>query len=406
MIDLGFGAPTADPFERWLLRRYASGILAGETRLGTRLPRALLARWLVDNAQDLGAREPTVRPDAFDEVYCRVSNETWQELAPLHDRLLASRDEAAPRPSRLERRLAWLADMLRLHAFDRAILGVLVRAALSRPLRELLDRLDGHDGPVGYNDETKSHLLRAVLGRSVTMVTRRLQSSAPLRCFGLVEDRGPGQYAPSATMLTLARHGGDTPTSLRRLLIGKTTPPELAWSDFAHLGCGRELAEQVLRDALRRRRRGVNILLYGPPGTGKTEFARVLAQRIGACAAFAGETGADGAELEPTRESRIASVALTGALAARVARGGGRGRRHLPWCRRRVRPGSPRIQGLHASSGRRRRGTDGVDHQLSGISGPGGRTPHDLGGALCAAHQCHASADRRTLRGTSEARAR
>jgi SpoVK/Ycf46/Vps4 family AAA+-type ATPase len=320
MIDFGFGAPTADPFERWLLRRYASGILAVETRLNTRPSRAFLARWLVDNAEDLGAPEPTVRPDAFDEYNRRVSNETWQELTPLYDRLLASDDEAAPRPSRLERRLAWLADMLRLHAFDRAILGALVRVALSRPVRELLDRLEGQDGPVGYNDETKSHLLRALLGRSITMVIRRLRASAPLRCFGLVEDRGSGDFAPSATMLTLARHGGDTPTSLRRLLIGKSTPSELAWSDFAHLGYGRELAERVLRDALRRRRRGVNILLYGPPGTGKTEFARALAQRIGVSAAFAGETGAEGAELEPTRESRIASVALTGALAARVRR--------------------------------------------------------------------------------------
>lgn len=317
MIDFGFGAPTADVFERWQLRRYAFGVLAVETR--SRPPRALLARWLIDNAKDIGVPAPTLPAGALDDDNRRISPETWTQLAALHQRLLPARDEAAPRASKLERRLSWLSHALRLSHLDSAILGVLVRAALSRPVRELLDRLDGRDGPVGYDDETRNRYVGALLGRSGAVVNRRLQTAAPMRCLGLIEDRGWGQFAPSATALSLARHGSDSPASLRRLLIGPPAPSDLAWSDFAHLGDGRELAERVLREALRRRRRGVNILLYGPPGTGKTEFARALAARTRASAAFACETGR-GNDVEPTRGSRIAAVALTGALAARAHR--------------------------------------------------------------------------------------
>ena len=70
MIDYDFEAPAADLFERWLLRRYGSGALTAETRRA-RLPRVLLARWLVDNAEDLGAPAPALRPGALDDGKAR-----------------------------------------------------------------------------------------------------------------------------------------------------------------------------------------------------------------------------------------------------------------------------------------------------------------------------------------------
>jgi len=67
---------------------------------------------------------------------------------------------------------------------------------------------------------------------------------------------------------------------LRRLL--RVAPqPSLTTSDFAHVPQA-AIVQTWLRDALTRRRRGVNILLHGPPGTGKTEFARVCANVLGA----------------------------------------------------------------------------------------------------------------------------
>ena len=57
--------------------------------------------------------------------------------------------------------------------------------------------------------------------------------------------------------------------------------PTVTVSDMPHLKTHLGRMEAVLRKACEEQRRGINVLLYGPPGTGKTEFARLLAGRLG-----------------------------------------------------------------------------------------------------------------------------
>ena len=52
----------------------------------------------------------------------------------------------------------------------------------------------------------------------------------------------------------------------------------------------------------------MNILLYGPPGTGKTEFAKVLASKIGAELRAVGEADDEGGE--PSRRERLAEMSM------------------------------------------------------------------------------------------------
>lgn len=49
--------------------------------------------------------------------------------------------------------------------------------------------------------------------------------------------------------------------------------PQLAQGDFAHVAVHFESVTKYLREVLRQKSVGCNILLYGPPGTGKTQFA-------------------------------------------------------------------------------------------------------------------------------------
>jgi transitional endoplasmic reticulum ATPase len=59
----------------------------------------------------------------------------------------------------------------------------------------------------------------------------------------------------------------------------KSPPPTLSLKDFAHHP-DLNLLVQYVRQAMKRRELGTNVLLYGPPGTGKTELARTLAHYV------------------------------------------------------------------------------------------------------------------------------
>ncbi len=64
-------------------------------------------------------------------------------------------------------------------------------------------------------------------------------------------------------------------------LAGKPEKPVLRWDDFSHMSEARDLIERIVGNALKKKSRGINILLYGLPGTGKTEFCRSLSGRLG-----------------------------------------------------------------------------------------------------------------------------
>ena len=64
--------------------------------------------------------------------------------------------------------------------------------------------------------------------------------------------------------------------------VAKTTNGHLTVGDMPHLEDTLKILTPSLKNALKTKATGVNILLYGPPGTGKTQLAKLLAQTINA----------------------------------------------------------------------------------------------------------------------------
>ena len=102
-------------------------------------------------------------------------------------------------------------------------------------------------------------------------------------------------------------------------LLGDPQTTPLAWEDFAHLGGIMDLAAEMLTGAITTKAAGINVLLHGPVGTGKTEFAKVLAARVGPRIWSVGET--DEEDGEPSRSERLAALRLAQRLLEK-SRGG------------------------------------------------------------------------------------
>ena len=224
-------------------------------------------------------------------------------------------DAKADPSSPLQSRIDWIGDTLSLKPVDRAILGACVRAVVYEPLHAFVRAVS--ETGLGH-DEVDFSTLGRMLGLLPKAVRARLTRARPLVQLGLIEDRHSGDYAPSRTVMRLVRAPTTDPDELGATLFEAAAPSDLEWEDFEHMGAGRDLAADLVGAALDRGETGFNVLLYGEPGTGKTEFAKVLAARLGARPVFVGEQDDEGEE--PSRFDRLAHLSMASRLAARAGR--------------------------------------------------------------------------------------
>ena len=223
----------------------------------------------------------------------------------------ASEAAQAIQPDATALRLQRLARITRLDAADLQVLEMALRYQTQPVLESLVDeacgeRLSGlHRTRNALN--LKNPAFAALLGVSANTLRSRCAPDAPLARSGLLAVDEDGDVAVTSRMRRLDS-APDQQTDPLPLLLGGPAQPELEWQDFDHLGQQRADVEGLVRGALSKRAKGVNILLYGPPGTGKTQFARTLAARLGVALFSAGEADEDGDE--PSRSERLADLRL------------------------------------------------------------------------------------------------
>lgn len=260
-----------------------------------------------DTAAALGFRKfISLVPGSFDR------SGVMADLSARHHGAEANRARTRP-PAILARNVKRLAKMLELSPEDCRVLEFAVMINNEELLDNACDWL-GHS-------ITTTQAIRA-LSRILDLPVRPVADA--LSPQGLLSRSG---------ILSINRHGGGTlrnkldllsPTFADRMLASDADPiellrgtvapasaPELAMSDFGHLGASLDILQPYLRLALSEGRRGVNIFLHGPPGTGKTQLARRLARELRSDLFEVSSENEDGDPVEGERRLRAYRAAQT-----------------------------------------------------------------------------------------------
>ena len=285
----------------------ASRVFGGKRRRSRALPSNLGRKRL--DLDDLLAPE-----DFRDLEDCAdgVTGKQWSSLKEaLRSKCSATK---SVRSDRTAQRLRCLGRTTGLSRTDVAILELMLRYQTQPIIESMIDNVFQR-----YSFNLRGPTLSALLGVSANAILDRLRTDAPLVRSGLVcIDSDDGDLTLVNRLHRLATIPGGPELDVNRLLLGETSPSELEWPDFDHLGHDRDHVERLLGGALETGAPGVNVLLYGPPGTGKTEFCKVLAGRLGVDIHSVGESDEDGAE--PTRHERLQELRLAQRLIARGRR--------------------------------------------------------------------------------------
>ena len=247
----------------------------------------LVMRWLLRVLVDCGGlRDVLANSHAYYQLAPVLGLPADMELTDRQSsatrvrRLHAAEEKRSPpeTPGGLAGNLRRLADVLHLGRDEQAILAFVVLLHSEPVLAVATDEL-GDQG---------SRQLRQTLSRVLRIEEVSVQ--AALAPNGLLVRTGlvsPDHcnHLPLRAKLDLlspkfcdALIGSDAePLALLRDTVHASKPPTLGFTDYAHVSADVNLMRAYLREALAKRRPGVNLLVHGAPGVGKTELVRLLA---------------------------------------------------------------------------------------------------------------------------------
>ena len=212
----------------------------------------------------------------------------------------------------LSRNLDLLGDLLGLSAAESTIL----RLAVIKSLFPLIENVLGECAKLGPS--CLSSALHRITGHSKRNLRAAVQPNQSQLCQSELIDihsySEPRTFDVRADLPGLLTSPRLDLAQVVRGVVRESPAPTLSGNDFRHLERDTQVLVPFLRARLRDATRGSNILIHGEPGVGKTDYARWVAQELGAVLLEVPIESSDGDSLDGL--ARVGRLAICQRVAA------------------------------------------------------------------------------------------
>ncbi len=174
------------------------------------------------------------------------------------------KDKIKPRNTVLEKQLTVIKEIYNLNYEEYEIMIYLILGEINNMFREFFDCIRNQT----LVTFAKEYLNMRYGKKERTMSNLYLKN---------ITDTRHGENVNKSLLNIFDNPNCNTPAKITSALIGKAEKSSLKEQDFSYLKKEQKIVVDILTNALKQKRKGVNILLYGGVGTGKSEFARLSA---------------------------------------------------------------------------------------------------------------------------------
>jgi Holliday junction resolvasome RuvABC ATP-dependent DNA helicase subunit len=222
----------------------------------------------------------------------QVSKKDWKNLQTYFSQQLEEVDTGAPQP--VLDNFYRLCDYIGLPEQDKEIVDLVYCVSQDDEMKQLLSYfLDNKKDRIGA-------AMACMLGKpeQANLYSKSLSVKGPLIAYNLLlngntafNDIDSFSAFPKLDpylMATLDR-SDMSKDEIMNVVLGDTRTSELSLDDFSYKGEDLEYVVELIKNAVERKEKGVNIILHGPPGSGKTALAETIATHLGYKLYVAGE---------------------------------------------------------------------------------------------------------------------